>query len=78
MWYGIINDDCLVYTHKFPTIGLLSILSKKLTVVFIYSLIHKTLPKSSLQMHWNSVRFYGRYKEVKYRIFNKNTKKKYV
>ena len=25
---------------------------------FIYSLFHKTLPKSSLQMRWISVRFY--------------------
>ena len=25
----------------------------------IYSQFHKTLPKSSLQMHWISVRFYG-------------------
>ena len=26
--------------------------------LFIYSPFHKTLPKSSLRMHWISVRFY--------------------
>ena len=26
--------------------------------IIVYSPFHKTLPKSSLQMHWNSVRFY--------------------
>ena len=26
--------------------------------ILLYSLFHKTLPKSSLQMHWISVRFH--------------------
>ena len=29
-----------------------------LVLVLIYSLFHKTIPRSSLQMHWISVRFY--------------------
>ena len=27
-------------------------------IILLYSPFHKTLPKSSLQMHWISVRFY--------------------
>ena len=31
---------------------------KLIKKIFVYSLFHKTLPESSLQMHWISVRFY--------------------
>ena len=27
-------------------------------MIYLYSLFHKPLPKSSLQIHWISVRFY--------------------
>ena len=54
-----------IHTHAHTQIKLLAslnwtsnITSKSSLYVITNSLFHKTLPKSSLQMHWISVRFY--------------------
>ena len=48
------------WTVSFPHFGnVLQVLILHFNTRTIYSLlVHKTLPKSSLQMHWISVRFY--------------------